>query len=354
MGLIKSFQGLRVIAMLFIFFFHFKIYGQGVESNIYNKLFSDGYFAVTFFFVLSGFLTFKQLKNNKFSLSTRESFRYMLNKIKKLYPTYAIMIIIVFIINVTQEKIFRWILLSIPSFMLIQSFIPTSIVYFSFNGVGWYISVLAFCYLLSYTFMSKINNKNILRSIFIVYVFQITCVFLGRNIAINQWLFYINPLFRSLDFFQGMLLAAFINEHKDIKLKNVSFVEIMLVIIFIIKYLFLSKYIPQAFKWGVYYLPIILLIIAIFYYEKGIVSKFLGNKLFLKISKFSFEFYMVHQFVISQCRIYLKVNEKILLIATFIITIAISNIIKKISIMISNNKRKYNFRSVDGISIRGK
>ena len=143
MEIIKSFQGLRVIAMLFIFFFHFKIYRQGADARIYNKLFSDGYFAVTFFFVLSGFLTFKQLKNNNFSLSIRVSFRYMLNKIKKLYPLYAIMIVIVFIVNVTPEKIFRWTILSIPSFILMQSFIPTSIVYFSFNGVGWYISVLA-------------------------------------------------------------------------------------------------------------------------------------------------------------------------------------------------------------------
>lgn len=151
-----------------------------------------------------------------------------------------------------------------------------------------------------------------------------------------------------------MLLAAFINEHKNIRLKNLSFIEITLVIIFIIQYLFLSKYVPQAFKWGVYYLPIILLIMAIFYYEKGIVSRFLGNKLFLKISKFSFEFYMIHQFIISQCRVYLKFNEKILLIVTLCITIVISNIIKKMSIVIFNNKRKYNFRNVDGISIRGK
>lgn len=151
-----------------------------------------------------------------------------------------------------------------------------------------------------------------------------------------------------------MLLAAFINEHRNIKLKNLSFIEITLVRIFTIQYLFLSKYVPQAFKWGVYYLPIILLIMAIFYYEKGIVSRFLGNKLFLKISKFSFEFYMIHQFIISQCRVYLKFNEKILLIVTLFITIVISNIIKKMSIVIFNNKRKYNFRNVDGISIRGK
>lgn len=67
----------------------------------------------------------------------------------------------------------------------------------------------------------------------------------------------------------------------------------------------------------------------------------------LKISELSFEFYMIHQFIISQCRVYLKVNEKILLIVTFIITMIISNSIKKISIMISNNKGKYNFRIID-------
>ena len=80
--MIKSFQGLRVTAMLFIFFFHFKVYGQGIGGRIYNKLFSDGYFAVTFFFVLSGFLTFRNLKNDKFSLNIRKSFKYMLIKLK--------------------------------------------------------------------------------------------------------------------------------------------------------------------------------------------------------------------------------------------------------------------------------
>ncbi|WP_195953179.1 hypothetical protein [Clostridium saudiense] len=53
MKIIKSFQGLRVIAILFIFFFHFKVYGQGIGGMIYNKLFPDRYFAVTLFFVLS-------------------------------------------------------------------------------------------------------------------------------------------------------------------------------------------------------------------------------------------------------------------------------------------------------------
>ena len=156
----------------------------------------------------------------------------MINKMKKLYPLYAVMILVVFVVKVTPEKIFRWINLSIPSFLLLQSFVPLDAVYFSFNGVGWYISVLAFCYLISYFFMSKINSSKALKSIIIIYIFQCICVFLGENIAINQWLFYINPMFRSLDFFQGMLLASFINEHSNVKYKSMSFIELILIGVF--------------------------------------------------------------------------------------------------------------------------
>ena len=265
----------------------------------------------------------------------------MINKMKNLYPLYAVMILVVFVVNVTPEKIFRWINLSIPSFLLLQSFVPLDAVYFSFNGVGWYISVLAFCYLISYFFMSKINSSKALKSIIIIYIFQCICVFLGENIAINQWLFYINPMFRSLDFFQGMLLASFINEHSNVKYKSMSFIELILIGVFLFQYLFISKYIPQAFKWRTFYLPIILLILSVFYFERGIISKFLENKVFLEIAKFSFEFYMIHQFIISQCRIYIKLDEKLVLILTIISTMYISKLINVISFRISkiNNKR---------------
>ena len=116
----------------------------------------------------------------------------------------------------------------------------------------------------------------------------------------------------------------------------------MLVVVFLVQYLFISKYIPQAFKWGTFYLPIILLILAVFYYERGIISRFLGNKMFLEVAKFSFEFYIIHQFIISQCRVYLRLNEKLILILTIIITICISKVINMLSVRISkrNNKRE--------------
>jgi len=82
MKIIKSFQGLRVIAMLFIFFFHFKIHGEGTFANIYNKFFEDGYFAVTFFFVLSGFLTFNKLKDKDKMRSFLDYFKELVKGLK--------------------------------------------------------------------------------------------------------------------------------------------------------------------------------------------------------------------------------------------------------------------------------
>ena len=66
------------------------------------------------------------------------------------------------------------------------------------------------------------------------------------------------------------------------------------------------------------------------------------NKVFLEIAKFSFEFYMIHQFIISQCRVYIKLDEKLVLILTIIITMYISKLINVISFRISkiNNKRR--------------
>ena len=51
---------------------------------------------------------------------------------------------------------------------------------------------------------------------------------------------------------------------------------------------------------------------------------------------------MIHQFIISQCRVYIKLDEKLVLILTIIITIYISKLINVISFRISkiNNKMR--------------
>lgn len=77
---INSLQGLRVIAMLIIFLYH-------------TELFPFGHFAVTFFFILSGFVAYYS-DTSKDTLSLKESIIYSLKKIEKFYPIYFFTVIL--------------------------------------------------------------------------------------------------------------------------------------------------------------------------------------------------------------------------------------------------------------------
>ncbi|MGL4873709.1 MAG: acyltransferase family protein [Clostridium sp.] len=81
--MIKSLQGLRVIGMIFIFFFHLSFMKEGNLAVVYNIFFYEGYFAVTFFFILSGLVTYKSLNKKNLSSNLKESINNTKRKLKK-------------------------------------------------------------------------------------------------------------------------------------------------------------------------------------------------------------------------------------------------------------------------------
>lgn len=330
--MIKSLQGLRVIAMLLIFFFHCSFINEGNWSIIYNIFFYDGYFAVTFFFILSGLVTYRSLSKNSVDNTFKESIKITLKRMRKMYPLHLIILIILLLLSFKPGNIIKKLLLSIPHFLLVQSFIPIVGVCFSFNGVSWYLSSLTFCYFISnflYYKLTKIKSENLMKFMIIIYLLQLIVVFMGQNNPMHHWLFYINPVFRSIDFCLGMLLGRILIESKNITFKNINYtsLEIGLVLILILMYTF-ARYVPQAFRWGVYYTPILILIIAIFSKESGRLSKFLGNKIFMKLSTVSFEFFMIHQLVITHISKYFTTYTGECLIVILLLSLLIAIIIK--------------------------
>lgn len=224
--------------------------------------------------------------------------------------------------------------MSIPSVFLLQSFITIKSIYLGFNEVSWYISTLMFCYFISTYFYVKVKNirlNNLINTVIVIYILQFSIVFIGKDIPMHHWLFYINPLFRSIDFLIGMILCRIFMEYKNNKIYNISytFIEISLLVIFGMVY-YLARYVPKALRWGVYYTPIVVLIILIFAKEEGIISKFLGNDFFMKLASISFEFYMVHQIVITNLSKYFIENQLIgifiMLFTSLILSIVINHI----------------------------
>ena len=78
--MIYQLQGLRSLAMLGIFLFH-------------SWLFPGGSLAVVFFFMLSGFVTYYSQYKKVDNMNLRDSGRWILNKVKKMYPVYFITMI---------------------------------------------------------------------------------------------------------------------------------------------------------------------------------------------------------------------------------------------------------------------
>lgn len=353
--MINSWQGLRVMAMFFIFFFHCSIIIDiEILDKIYELIFYDGQLAVVLFFILSGAVTYlSMIKSNK-DYKINDSIRFAWRKIKRWYPLHIFILIVLFIRSFNSVNLAKEIYLFFINLFLIQSYIPNIEVYFSYNSLSWFISSLGLGYLLSIIFfkiINKIHYNKIKYFILLIYLIQLILVILWMNSKLKHWFFYINPFFRSLDFLIGMLLGKIIkNNDKNNKDKKYSYLELFVVSIFIFLYC-LGRYLPIVFRYGVYYSPILILILYVFYFEKGIFSKVLSNKLFNKLATISFEFYMIHQLIIFKVGGYIN-NDILAIFISLILSLVLAIMIKKVIELIyllknyiSKNYKKCIFKS---------
>ena len=323
--MIKSYQGIRVIAMMMIFFYHcVGLMNEGVSILIYRYFFYDGQFVVILFFILSGILTYLSIEKHTEEYKLKYSFCFAVKKIARMYPVYIITLIFIIAFNVNLLKNFGRLIISI---FLIQSYIPNSEIYFSFNGGAWYLSSLLFSFLLAITFYKIINKLRLKQSIsymIIIYLIQVLLVIVFMKFKISHWLIYINPFMRSFQFFMGMLLVKII---KGNKICITTKTEIISVIGLVSAYL-LGRYVNISFRYGVYYIPFILLVLYVFYFQKGIISRILSNKIFLKLSKISFEFYMIHHVIILKSQEFIN-NKKFSIIVSLVFSLIFATLLNR-------------------------
>lgn len=291
--MIKSLQGIRVIAMFSIFLLH-------------CNLLSNGTWAVMLFFILSGFVTYLSMHKKADSILIKDSVKFSINKMKEMYPLHLITLIISIPmrINFIMLNPIMGIIAIFSHILLIQSIIPVNNIYFNFNEPSWYISAMIYIYLFTNIFVKfvrSVSNKKInpAHCIIYIYIVQLIIALLVKGNRFEQWILYINPLFRSFDYLIGMFLGQLhlINKEKSISRKYSSIMEIGTIAIFLIA-LYNLKFVPRYLEYGLYFTPFITILIYIISLEEGIISNWLGNKILLNLSKISFEFFMIHMPVI--------------------------------------------------------
>lgn len=203
---IESIKGFRAIAFIIIFLSHANV--------IYHDF---GALSVSFFLVLSGFVNFYAHEGENIELNLKNCISFAYRRIKRMYPLHLIMIIPAIAIQfalifVGRDKfnIIQMLTSLIPNIFLFHTWIPINRIYFGYNGVAWYLSTyvfLCFMFPLLFKLMKRWSNYKAIISLGISMTIPILLSLFLEISSFQQfkeWLLYVFPPVRLLDYFAGM------------------------------------------------------------------------------------------------------------------------------------------------------
>lgn len=203
----------------------------------------------------------------------------------------------------------------ICNLILLQSWVPNKIWYFSCNGLSWYLSSLLFCYI-AYPALVKViplirrQRRYAVWLLLAIMLLYATIVFTIPEATVHA-IVYISPAMRVIDFIIGMLLwnwLLYIQKHSDKFVTNMGVkaacaLQLMALIImtsFFVNYVICGF--PERFGLASYWwLPCILLIItfAVFDNHDTVVNRFFQMRGIQKFADLSFSFFMIHTLYLS-------------------------------------------------------
>lgn len=314
--MIKSLSSLRFVFAIMVFLVH-----------IHKVNVAIGH---AFFIVLSGFILSlvyeKRILEQKFSFVS-----FFKKRLLRTYPLHILTLLLAIPLAFSLSKVFfAKLFLNLLSF---QVFVPLKEFYFSLNGVSWNLADLLIFYA-CFPFLIRILSKFSFRTFTIILGLIVLLLLFLMNLISEEYhhyLFYISPYFRIFDFIFGIYLYQIT---KKISFKpnyfTASLIEIGTLSLCVVLY-FIANHHYESIKPQIYsvylWLPLFLIITG-FYFDKGIISKYiLGTSFMLTLGKLSFSFYMIHQLVIRYFKKYgtsLEIAENTGFVLCFLISLALA------------------------------
>jgi len=314
----NSIQALRGLGCLGVFLNHCQF------PNI-------AYWTLTMFFMLSGMLLTRTelTKPEEMRCSRANPFAYTHKRIRKLYPLHIVFTLFVLVLHLYWGRHdFNSIDFSLmarqtlANILLIQSWIPNPVYYWSMNDVSWYLSTAVFLYF-SFPFLLRLIGKYksktaahacIVGLLFIQYFlayhheeinrFFVSLFRMPENTILLNWIYNISPFYRLIDFFIGCNLGYILSQpQKDISSLKVHSIDILCVALF-----WLAIYAYRggsatlsvlSFQRGPLFTPFCIFFISSFALHKGFISRLFTNRVSVFMGNISAEFYLVHFPVIT-------------------------------------------------------
>ena len=273
---------------------------------------------VTFFFILSGFIlryvypelpTFTQVKS------------FWRARLARIWPIYLACFFIGFILIP-----YSWNTeIALANLLMIQSWIPMSIFYFSYNAVSWSISTEMFFYLVFPLIIINWNKYS-------KYIFLSSAILLFSIIFITNYLdlptygdpykgldgyiitqhalIYINPLSRIFEFILGIVVCSCWLKYANSKfLKFQNFYEIFSLLLCALNLFYCNQiaislgntiFGDSLSQWIIHSgcLFSFALLIYIMANGGGFISKILTSKYLIILGEISFSMYLIHQILL--------------------------------------------------------
>lgn len=301
---INSLTGLRFIFCTLVFLHHLDMFNDlnipGWEGVM--KYLFEGFIGVNFFFVLSGFvISYAYGKKIKEKLIGGSSFLFY--RFARLWPLHIITLIATIILYENEIN-----LQTVVHITLLQSLIPHSSFAFFYNGVAWCVSVEMIFYFV-FLFLAPASTKRLsflLVGLIIVVIYMIN--FIGVDGSTGTYNYYISPVFRSIDFIIGILLQRIIAYRKSNHIENrIAFhiLEVSSIFLLTIFVLYaIQDNVNLLWRYDLYYIIPIAFLMFSFQFGKGFLSKILASRFFVFLGEISFPFYLIHQIILGQVRIY--------------------------------------------------
>lgn len=314
MNSIPALTFLRFILAMVILIFHF---GKSIpifSYTFFKNIISCGNSAVSFFFILSGFIMVIANTDNRNETKKIVAKDYYKKRFARIYPLYFLSLILYLVfcndyIN-NSSKLYSF----LSSLFLIQAWIPKFAS--DFNFPGWSLSVEVFFYLIFPFFINKIRSYATFKIAVFVTLFwlsnQVVNFLLVNNAHIKNLNFiYYFPLFHLPTFFFGILTGVIVVRNKEFleaikyKLLSITSILVFLVIILIGFKTGIEKYHHSGL-----FSPVFALIIICLNYKNSYINKICSNKIFTLLGESSYGLYIIQiPFLTVFTNVFLHLNK---------------------------------------------
>lgn len=285
--MIKSLQSLRGIFAIIIVIYHYYDRSLPVVTAMAC--------GVSFFFIMSGFAL--GIHHPVSSLKGFGFMAFMRNRLAKVYPIHLMLTLAMVVFLGIGWKL--WV-----NVLLLQSWFPQHDVWFSYNGVSWFVASLVFCYLFYgvFSYWSLRQRPAVSFGVIAAAAIALMAAILLVPSDSQRWFYHVFPLSRLIDFALGVVLARI---YKTPSLKITSrtstwLAEACLAIILVIILAPRVHGIPRPFYLSVvWFIPLSLLIIALGRGEQQgtALTRILSWKPLVWLGGISFEIYMLQVIV---------------------------------------------------------